>query len=346
VVAVQGACRLTSTQPKRVFQQTLCEDFEDCEMAAIRVVVAVAAVAVWFQWRGRQGAIETPLRVNVTDVVDRATWPDTDTAAFLRELLQRRVPVIVRGVPRVPWTFDHLKSRVATARNVMSHPQSTFFYYDTRHALTRDGTCTSSLDYDVRDVPMHELVARIERGDGRFSYYSTLLNETSPELLADFDSSPYQNVSGSDLLINFWAASGGAVSRLHYDAAHNLFLQLRGRKRFLLVAPHDAVAQRLPMYPSAHPCHRASPVDPTSFFASQVPQLADLIVREALLEEGDLLYIPPFWLHHVETLTGAMSLVRELTSSLLFSLSSRQRTCICFLRNRQMLPAFTSCPFR
>jgi hypothetical protein len=289
-------------------------------MAAFRIIVAVAAVAVWFQWRRQQGAIETPLRVNVTEVVDGATWPATDTAAFLRELLQRRVPVIVRGAPRVPWTFEHIKSRVATARNVMSNSRPTFFYYDTRHALTRDGTCTSSLDYDVRDVPMDELVSRIERGDGRFSYYSTLLNETSPELLADFDPSPYQNVSGSDLLVNFWAASAGAVSRLHYDAAHNLFLQLRGRKRFLLVAPHDAVERGLPLYPSAHPCHRASPIDPTSFLASQAPKLGELRMRGALLEEGDLLYIPPFWLHHVETLTGSMSLVRELLSYLFVSL--------------------------
>ncbi len=274
---------------------------------ALRVIAVTVAIVA---------AAETPQRVNATDTIARAIWPEeaSATATFLRELLRRRVPVIVRGAPRVPWTFDHVSARVATARNVMSHREPTFFYYDTRHALTRDGTCDWALDYEVRDTPMAQLAAQIEgrQESARFSYYSTLLNETSPELLADFDASPYQNVSGSELLVNFWMASGGAVSRLHYDAAHNLFLQLRGRKRFLLVAPHDAVAQRLPLYPSAHPCHRASPFDPTSFLASQVPQMAALRVQEALLEEGDLLYIPPFWFHHVETLTGSMSLVSEV----------------------------------
>ncbi len=194
----------------------------------------------------------------------------------------------------------------------MRHSEATFFYYDTRHALTADGTCDSALAYTVEDVPMERLVQEIQHPrEQRFLYYSTLLNETSAELLADFDVSPYHNVSGADLQVNFWMASGGAVSRLHYDAAHNLFLQLRGRKRFLLIGPEVAVSGRLPLFPSAHPCHRASPVDLTQFLLSQAPQMANVSVQEALLEEGDMLYIPPFWFHHVETLTASMSMARE-----------------------------------
>lgn len=50
----------------------------------------------------------------------------------------------------------------------------------------------------------------------------------------------------------------GAATPAHYDLYHNMYLQLEGRKRFLLFPP--AQWQQLYPYPLLHPGGRASQV--------------------------------------------------------------------------------------
>ena len=58
---------------------------------------------------------------------------------------------------------------------------------------------------------------------------------------------------------NLWAGAPGVSSPLHYDAAHNVYCQLIGRKRFLLIEPSETSA--LHLYPRLHPSTRQSQVD-------------------------------------------------------------------------------------
>lgn len=58
---------------------------------------------------------------------------------------------------------------------------------------------------------------------------------------------------------NLWAAVPGVSSPLHYDAAHNVYCQLAGRKRVILLPPEEAPA--LYSYPRLHPSTRQSQLD-------------------------------------------------------------------------------------
>ena len=87
-----------------------------------------------------------------------------------------------------------------------------------------------------------------------------------------------------------WLGGGRPVTHAHYDTAHNLFVQIFGRKRFHLWPPTNS----LPFYPSRHSLHRQS--------SSAYPLATRLL--EVILEEGDALYLPPFYTHHVEALTN------------------------------------------
>ena len=87
-----------------------------------------------------------------------------------------------------------------------------------------------------------------------------------------------------------WLGGGRPVTHAHYDTAHNLFVQILGRKRFHLWPPTNS----LPCYPSRHSLHRQS---------SLANPLATRHL-EVILEEGDALYLPPFYTHHVEALTN------------------------------------------
>ena len=105
-----------------------------------------------------------------------------------------------------------------------------------------------------------------------------------------------------------FASVPGAVTRLHYDHYDNLYVQLRGRKRFVLLAPLQA--KGLYPFPMHHPLDQRSRVHvdaiPTDGATRQglYPRLDATVGFEVDLGPGDVLFIPHHWWHHVETTVG------------------------------------------
>ena len=104
---------------------------------------------------------------------------------------------------------------------------------------------------------------------------------------------------GSLKSAQLFASCCGVVSPLHYDALHNFFCQMSGEKSFLLWPPRATAALR--PYPVTHPMDRRSQLDLRNEAHRDVlddPSLGGLQVR---LAAGDLLYLPPYWLHEVRS---------------------------------------------
>ena len=106
-----------------------------------------------------------------------------------------------------------------------------------------------------------------------------------------------------------FASVPGAVTRLHYDHYDNIYLQLKGRKRFVLLEPLQA--RGLYPFPLHHPLDQRARVhldalkqiDPTTL-KKAYPQLGITRGFEVDLGPGDILFIPHHWWHHVETTEG------------------------------------------
>lgn len=115
------------------------------------------------------------------------------------------------------------------------------------------------------------------------------------------------------------AATSGARSTLHFDQADNLFLQIAGKKRFVLYAPEDA--GNLYAWPVHHPLDRRAQVQlsgdahadagasaglragvEAEASAGTYPRFARARALEIILEPGDLLFLPAYWWHEVTTL--------------------------------------------
>lgn len=114
--------------------------------------------------------------------------------------------------------------------------------------------------------------------------------------------------------VNLWLGPAGAVAHAHYDGYHNAFVQLQGRKRFLLLPP--SAWQDLGLYPFVHPHHAQAAANLSQIWpelvtvegvpAPAAPDTADQLRRRlqplllvADVEPGDVLYLPPLWFHHV-----------------------------------------------
>jgi hypothetical protein len=105
---------------------------------------------------------------------------------------------------------------------------------------------------------------------------------------------------------SLWISTGGSATQAHFDESPNVFVQLHGKKRIFLWPPSSAPA--LYLFPELHPRSRKSQLQ---FYTSNrvgesLNTSADFRRERALgppteveLEPGDMLIIPPYWIHHV-----------------------------------------------
>lgn len=105
---------------------------------------------------------------------------------------------------------------------------------------------------------------------------------------------------------NLWLGVAGATAVAHYDIYENIFVQIRGRKRVRLAAPENW--WNLYMFPATHPSDRQSQViDIDQPDLQRFPEFAGVPFLETTLHPGDVLYVPSFWIHHVEALDDSIS---------------------------------------
>lgn len=78
---------------------------------------------------------------------------------------------------------------------------------------------------------------------------------------------------------------------LHYDVMANVLFQIRGIKRLILYPPSDVSLFSIPAGASS------SSVNCFDANTSQYPSLASAHPLEVLLRPGEVLFIPPLWLH-------------------------------------------------
>jgi hypothetical protein len=140
------------------------------------------------------------------------------------------------------------------------------------------------------------------RDERHLAWMTTLSEEDQPEQVREvvrmlrLRASPKNAEPNVVMEVNRWVSRPGSTTPLHYDCVDNLYLQLHGAKRFVLVPPR-VMADGARLYPKVHPSNRQARV---------VPRAGGVL--EALLRPGDLLFIPAYWGHRVTAETVSVSL--------------------------------------
>jgi len=105
-----------------------------------------------------------------------------------------------------------------------------------------------------------------------------------------------------------WVGQQGNITALHYDVWHGFLGQILGRKRVILFGPDESSK----LYPDPpFGLRLASTRLPTACLSadrSVFPKVYRAQRWEAVLNAGDMLYIPPYWWHYVESLDDNVSL--------------------------------------
>ncbi|MDZ8262391.1 cupin-like domain-containing protein [Nostoc sp. ChiQUE01b] len=132
--------------------------------------------------------------------------------------------------------------------------------------------------------------------------------ECFPEIVGDITYPAYLD---SKPFISFWhgfsTKNFTSASTLHFDRIHNIFVQVRGKKRILLFPPSNYLSFYPPLEDSSGIGHN-SKVNPDILNLELFPKFPWEEKIEVVLQPGEMLYIPPFWWHHVTAVDENISL--------------------------------------
>lgn len=133
--------------------------------------------------------------------------------------------------------------------------------------------------------------------------------ETAPELRSELSG------NHSDLFDRRFCApmkcyfgTAGAFTPLHFDYAPNLTVQIFGRKRWTFHAPKSR--QDILAYPAWSPLAHFSEINDkarTQIFEENRDQ-SRFVSYQVEVGPGDIVYVPEYWWHYVETLETSLSL--------------------------------------
>ena len=114
---------------------------------------------------------------------------------------------------------------------------------------------------------------------------------------------PVVRHGNKDIGLSMWSGNTNVTATLHYDFAHNINVQIAGKKQWLLFPPQALDGNHTKIYPVWHPSERQFqyPVD----FDAIVKDLSEgNQAYEVTMEPGDVMIIPAYWMHTVRAIEG------------------------------------------
>lgn len=100
--------------------------------------------------------------------------------------------------------------------------------------------------------------------------------------------------------VNFWYSQKESRIPLHWDSRDNILAQVRGSKSVKLYSPDETEK----LYPGLEGEQWASQIDMDAPDLDRYPRFQEAqVAAELTLHEGEMLYIPRRWWHHIITLS-------------------------------------------
>ncbi|CAL2094063.1 Cupin-like domain-containing protein [Tenacibaculum sp. 190524A02b] len=220
---------------------------------------------------------------------------------FYKEYVNKDKPVVIRGLTKdwhaLDWNTEYFKSKeegkeVSIKVGKISEGKREKMQLSTYVELLDEFEQNLKMGLDaeipgyLHDIPLFYM----------FPEYLPDILPFPKELLPKWYRNKWQNY------IQFFMGSTGSLTPLHFDTllTNNLFFQVVGRKKFILIE----AAQKKDCYIKGW---RWAKFDPQNPDYEKFPKAKNLKIKEALLEPGDILYMPAGMLHQVHGLSKSIS---------------------------------------
>ncbi len=241
------------------------------------------------------------LREDVGQVVPIERVEGLSPRDFVSRYLRNRTPVVLAGAAadwpcRREWSLSTFSEAYgATEAVVLPEARTTSGFRGTREPE------------QVRSADFETLIGEMRGGSGTYIRFSPII-EDRPELAAQLDFEWLRARLGPlapGYRVYAFLGGGGSRTRLHCDMPPNLFVQVHGRKHWMLFPPAYRVL--------FDPLLERSSLSYTTNFEVRPEHLAPDEVGhhvhrfEGVLEPGDVLYNPAYMWHDVQNLSESVA---------------------------------------
>ena len=234
---------------------------------------------------------------------------------FVERMLSERIPTVLRGTVVTKWdalktwSMEYLSKNMGV--DVLPSVKRTDDYLtfdpDPRSPLKLN----VSLPYTIANMSTSEFFRCISSAqpcpDGYLGHYyfgslpDGLKEDVKPGRLLYHTEKDFE--AGKQFV---WISSSGMITHTHFDQDYNFFVQLVGEKRFTLWSPEQH--ELMYTYPRVHPLWHKSRVNFRDADLQKFPGFSRARAVQVRLGPGDMLYVPPYTWHYVETLSPSVSL--------------------------------------
>lgn len=211
---------------------------------------------------------------------------------FLQVLNDGR-PIVMRnmaiGSCTTDWTPQYLIEKIGGDRVIIVHEASDESFLNFQRK-----------NFKYVKKPFKDFVDEISRGSPQYLRSLSFENPAGkpadisvdfPELASSFTLPPQLNTVERKMHSSVLRMSGPVTMWLHYDVMANVLCQIHGTKRLLLYPPSDMSLFAIP------PGTSSSSINCFDTGVHRHPSLTLAHPQEAVLQPGDVLFIPPLWLH-------------------------------------------------
>ncbi|KAI9798004.1 MAG: tRNA methyltransferase ppm2 [Candelina submexicana] len=275
------------------------EDSGTIMESPLRLVVKNITSTTSMQANSTQSTAGGGIRPQYGPAVSAVPKFHLESADHFHKILSAGRPVILKGLEIGPctqtWTSEYLKEQVGVDRQVVVHSAITQFMNFQAKNFTYDKMGFGEfVDMAAKGKQLYLRSLALDQPSER----PATLAQDFPAIAEDFGlpstlAFVAENAHSSPLRI-----SGPVSIWLHYDVMANVLCQIRGAKRLLLYPPTDITHLQIPPGASSSPINVFEAKDSTDSWLSNVHP------HEALLEPGDVLFIPSLWPHAVSPVSG------------------------------------------
>ncbi len=250
-------------------------------------------------WRAglQQRMLECIRRNGESRVVPLPRLKNLDRKTYFREFVNKSHPVVFEGAAKNweccrKWSFDWIKKHYG-GDDVM--------LVDHAHQDR------NPLDEPIEHLTLANLIDGIDHGSLKYARFHPLL-QRHPELRQDVnqawlrDHLTNRRTSWMRFYTLFFGGKG-TDTPLHCAGNENLFVQIRGQKRWRL-CPVECAPIIDP--PANRSVYKYSGYRPDGPDYDRFPMARYMDWYETILEPGDVLYNPPYYWHHVSNPTSSI----------------------------------------
>lgn len=219
---------------------------------------------------------------------------------FLRDYYFENRPGIFRDAvydwPAMQWTPGSLKQAIGSSE------------VEVQAGRMRDKKYEENRDQFRHLMPFDQFIDSVLSIGKSNDLYMTANNivksqDTMSKIFPDIGNigDGYLDLNDMDKKCFVWIGPAGTLTPLHHDLTNNLFVQLYGRKRFIMIPAYEASL----VYNERHVYSNVDAFEPDD---KKFPLYKNATILDFDLQPGEVLFIPLGWWHAVESLDTSISL--------------------------------------